>query len=397
MRRRMGTVITVVAVLVAAGLIIPMAFSWGGGNAGSNPAKITAATVNGRRITELDFSREVAWAYYDRVRYGDVRPDTLEELRSSVMDNLIDRALILSAAKDAGFTVKKSDVEALVKSDRDLFASEDQWLEALARWGFTPELYATYLEEQTIVNQYPAVACGEPEVTEEEIVAEFERSQRAQPSLTLESARENIKKILSYRKQRELQASWLDGLRERGKISIVEPGVLAYRAMEDGKFEDAIKHYQRAIKQSPQDPYLQVGLGKALLASGRPDDSRSAFDKAIQLQPDDPFVMIAQGDAARESGDTGRAVESYKKASELAREDLSIHALLHDIFKEMGLEDEANAQADRMDEIREIMRERQEAQARAAEEAAKRAQEQAEAKAKAEAEAKEAAGSETNN
>lgn len=342
MRKRMGTFVAVIAGLLAVGMIVPMFLERSSGSA--QGSGLTVAKVDGRRITELELSREFAWQYYERMAFGGLRPDQLDSIRSTVMDKLIDDAAILNAAKKANYAPDQAAVDSQVKSDRANFENDSDWVSALSRWGFTTASYSKWVADRQMVEGFPRQAVGAVEATEDEIKAEFERMQKSQPKLVLDEVRTNLDKMIRLRKEKELRDKYLSDLRAQAKVKIYDSRVLAYRAMEAKEYDEAVKQYRKAAKLQPGDPYLQVALGRALALQGKAKDSVAAFEKATKIVPTDPYVVIAQADANRDAGDADQAVELYKRASELADKDVFAHALIADGYRKMDRADDASAE-----------------------------------------------------
>lgn len=68
-------------------------------------------------------------------------------------------------------------------------------------------------------------------------------------------------------------------------------GLLSVVAQQHGH---AVEWFARAIRQNPKSEYL-ASLGAALLQQGRPEEALKAFDKAVQLKPDDIRLWIRLG------------------------------------------------------------------------------------------------------
>ena len=60
-------------------------------------------------------------------------------------------------------------------------------------------------------------------------------------------------------------------------------GLLSFDA---GQYDHALEWLTRAIRQDPRPEYL-ASLGNTLQRQGRHEDALKAFDKAVQLRPDD--------------------------------------------------------------------------------------------------------------
>jgi len=73
-------------------------------------------------------------------------------------------------------------------------------------------------------------------------------------------------------------------------------GLIAFRA---GQHDHALEWTARAIAQDPKPDYL-TSLGTTLLRQGRREDALKAFDKAVQLKPDDAALWKQLGDVLLE-------------------------------------------------------------------------------------------------
>ncbi|MDD4792739.1 MAG: SurA N-terminal domain-containing protein [Firmicutes bacterium] len=376
MRKRAGTIVAVIAGIVALGMIIPMLFA--GSNVNTAAARLAVAKVNAVKVTALDLALEFQQAYSRRIQSGGITPDDIEVLRSEAMDSVIEGALILDAANKAGYVANQTVVNSAYEADKSYFSDEREFISALSNWGFTAKSYKEYLSRQQVIGSYPNVA-NPVEVTDEEIQAKFDEVASTQPDLEYDDAKDNIEQLIRYSKEIANRQTLIEELREDAKIRIYDPRVLAYRAMVDGDYDEAVKQYKKAIKQSPQDPYLQTSLGKALAAAGKARDSQTAFESAIKMAPEEPFVLIAQADNLRKSGDTEGARDLYGKASDLAGQDITfspiVHGLVRDAYTEMGMDDEAAREEEKIAEIQEAARARWEEQLREALEEAKAAKE----------------------
>jgi tetratricopeptide (TPR) repeat protein/ADP-heptose:LPS heptosyltransferase len=79
-------------------------------------------------------------------------------------------------------------------------------------------------------------------------------------------------------------SSHADSLHLQGLLSLVAQ-----------QHDHAVEWIARAILQKPKPEYL-ASLGTALLQQGRPDEALKAFDKAVQLKPDDAALWMKLGD-----------------------------------------------------------------------------------------------------
>lgn len=65
--------------------------------------------------------------------------------------------------------------------------------------------------------------------------------------------------------------------------------------------------YERAAASMPDDPDIQLSLGRAHLRNGNPQAAAQAFRKVYQLRPEDPEAVLGLGYAALLERNTERA------------------------------------------------------------------------------------------
>jgi tetratricopeptide (TPR) repeat protein len=90
-------------------------------------------------------------------------------------------------------------------------------------------------------------------------------------------------------------------------------GLLSLQAKQ---YDHAVEWIGRAIRQSPKAEYLS-NLGMVLREQGRLDESLKVFDKAIQLQPDDPQLWHHLAGVLAALGRYADALLSWQHALEL--------------------------------------------------------------------------------
>jgi parvulin-like peptidyl-prolyl isomerase len=95
-------------------------------------AEPIAALVNGQPITMTTFEAEVN-RYIDGVQaIGDPLPANATTYRTTILDTLVDQALIEQAAGIQHVTVTDAELEAEIQQDMSLAGSKDKWLAQLA-------------------------------------------------------------------------------------------------------------------------------------------------------------------------------------------------------------------------------------------------------------------------
>jgi tetratricopeptide (TPR) repeat protein len=90
-------------------------------------------------------------------------------------------------------------------------------------------------------------------------------------------------------------------------------GLLSLHAKQ---YDHAVEWIARAIRQDPEPKYL-ASLGTALQRQGRREEALKAFDKAVQLRPDDAELWQCIGSILLELAHFDRALLSFQQALKL--------------------------------------------------------------------------------
>jgi tetratricopeptide (TPR) repeat protein len=87
-------------------------------------------------------------------------------------------------------------------------------------------------------------------------------------------------------------------------------------ALQARQYDHAVEWISRAIRQQPKVDYL-TSLGTALQRQGRRNDALLTFDKAVQLKPDDAGLWRNLGSALADAGRLSEAALSFQHALKL--------------------------------------------------------------------------------
>lgn len=86
---------------------------------------------------------------------------------------------------------------------------------------------------------------------------------------------------------------------------------------QQGKFEEAIVEYRKALEKDPEQPYIHANLADALSRLNKIDESVAEYQKAIALKPDDAAMYTNLGVVLGKLGKTAESQEAFKKAASL--------------------------------------------------------------------------------
>ena len=93
--------------------------------------------------------------------------------------------------------------------------------------------------------------------------------------------------------------------------------------IQNGRIDEAIALYQRAIMFHPDHFLARYSLGHALLEKGELDGAIQACQSALLLRPLDVDCHTTLGIALEEKGNPAEAIQHYKKALELSPNSIS--------------------------------------------------------------------------
>jgi len=168
LRRRMKVII----VVVVAAFVLTLLYVGGGSFFGGRTSVEAVAKVNGRTITALQLQE----AYFNTVmfylQFGQNITRVQEEpLRYSVLRSLVDRELILDAARRERVRVDRAQVDARLSEIKDFWG--DQYQEQLRQAGLTERQLRTAIEEDLLVEAMQERK-SQANVTDEELLRAYE-------------------------------------------------------------------------------------------------------------------------------------------------------------------------------------------------------------------------------
>lgn len=177
-----------------------------------------------------------------------------------------------------------------------------------------------------------------------------------------DKAKAELKVRLLDEKKQETLTKWFAGLKEKAKIQVIDPALAGFRLAEEGKAEEALPLYQKALAEQPDQPYLHYSLGILYQQLKKDDQAITQFEEAIKKGANDPNVYVAVGLAYKEKGDNAKATERLQKASDLDPNNFQLHLNLYTLFKQMGNEQAAKVEEGKLLQIQKAMEEQQKLQ-----------------------------------
>ena len=128
---------------------------------------------------------------------------------------------------------------------------------------------------------------------------------------------------------------------------------LGYLCVDRGELDKAISHFGSAarIRSGKRDPHYDVGsafvqmnLADALARKGLPDEAMVHYEEAIRLQPYYADAYYNRGNVLFAKGRTEEAISDWEKTLQLRPDDADAHTCLGNALLQQRLQNEAMAQ-----------------------------------------------------
>jgi protein O-mannosyl-transferase len=125
-------------------------------------------------------------------------------------------------------------------------------------------------------------------------------------------------------------------------------GALLFR---QGRVNEAILHFRKAVEIDAEQAEPQANLGNALLQNGDLDEAIAQYSNALRIKPNYAEVHYNLGNALLRKGQANEAIAHYEKAIALKPDYANIHNNLGIVLFQKGEVDRAIAQYQRALEI----------------------------------------------
>ncbi len=98
--------------------------------------------------------------------------------------------------------------------------------------------------------------------------------------------------------------------------------------LQNGDLDEAIAQYSNALRIKPNYAEVHYNLGNALLRKGQADEAIAHYEKAIALKPDYANIHNNLGIVLFQKGEVDRAIAQYQRALEINPQDVQARANL---------------------------------------------------------------------
>ena len=329
-----------------------------GGNSNSSQY---IARVNDKGITPQQFLSVLrnSASQADNLTQAEVIP-----FRLNVLNSMIEREILLSEADEMGVSVEVDD-NAVEKRIDEILKQNDLTKEELKSnlesQDYTYEQFKSDIRNNIVnsekINRVKESTYSNIEVTEEEIQSTYEeRYQDSEDKPELEEVRTDIKESLLTQKQNEAYNNWLENKKTEANVTINDPVLFAYNALDKGNYQVAIESFSNLVENDNASASIYIYLAQAYAGAGQNDDALETYNTAIEEYPENWELRLNFGDYFAQSDQQEKAIEQYNKASEIAGNNYYAHYQLFMAFNNIGASEEAERE---MQKITEIQQQRQ--------------------------------------
>lgn len=130
----------------------------------------------------------------------------------------------------------------------------------------------------------------------------------------------------------------------------MDPVQLGAALLNEGRADEALKHFQEIIKKDPRSAEAHMFAGLSLLKNGRAREAVAFLRKAIDLNPDDGRAWEGLGDASLQLSHDMEALQAYQTAVRLLQS-AAIWLKLAQVQRGLGQLDEARRSLSKAGEL----------------------------------------------
>jgi tetratricopeptide (TPR) repeat protein len=112
---------------------------------------------------------------------------------------------------------------------------------------------------------------------------------------------------------------------------------LASLLVQDGRLDEAVRHYEEAIRLAPAYPEIHFNLADALVKMRRTPEAIKEYEEALRLSPDYAAAHANLGTALVATGRPAEAIPHFEQALRVKPDLADAHYGLGFAFEEMGL------------------------------------------------------------
>ncbi len=284
--------------------------------------------------------------------------------RLNVLNSMIEREILLTEAENMGISVEIDDKVVENRIDEILEENdltEEELINNLESQDYTYEQFKNDIRGNIVtskkISRVKESTYSNIEVTEEEIQNTYEEKyQDSEEKPELKEVRSEIEESLLTQKQEEVYNNWLENKKTEANVTINDPVLFAYNALDKGNYEVAIDSFTNLVENDSASASIYIYLAQSYSGAEQYDEALETYNTALEEYPENWELRLNFGDYFVEKEENEKAIEQYNKASEIAGNNYYAHYQLFMAYNNIGASDEAERE---MQKISEIQKERQ--------------------------------------
>ncbi len=116
---------------------------------------------------------------------------------------------------------------------------------------------------------------------------------------------------------------------------------MAEAYLDAGRFVDAAREAEAAVRRNPGDPDLRLLAAEAHHGAGSHERAIDHLEEAIEVAPGDPEIFVLLGEIEQSRENVEDAYVAFRRATQLAPDDIRAWSGLALSAEALGFEDEA--------------------------------------------------------
>lgn len=360
----------------------------GGRQQPSNQTPSVIAEVNGTEISQQDyFSLLQQQAPQSNLSSSQIIP-----FRYDVLVALIERNLILEQAEVLAVDVEVSESEVDERYNNILEQNEmtDQELaDALSEQGYTigelREDIKSNLTNSKTLNETIDQGIEEVEVNDQEIQelyqqrypenesseensdsesaadesavetdsADTEAEEDERPELA--EVRADLETEIRNQKRNRAINSWLSGLKTNADITINDPVLSAYHALENENYDDAVEQFSSFVEQEETDAIFYTYLAQAYEGQNNYDKAEEVYNNAVGEYPENNDLKFNYAQFLADQEKNQAAVSQLDQVSANAGDDFMTYYQLFMLYNQLGAEEKAQSAMEEVERLSQQM------------------------------------------
>ncbi|TDO84448.1 tetratricopeptide repeat protein [Halanaerobium saccharolyticum] len=347
----------------------------GGGGQASNQTPAVIAEVNGMEISQQEYYSLLQ----QQAPQSNLSSSQIIPFRYNVLNALIERKLIMAQAEtlDINVEVSKSEIDENYKNILDQNKmTEEELTAALSKQGYTlgelrSDIKSNLKESKTITKTIDK-SVGEIKVSEQEIkdlynkkypepesetkAAENNTDSESSQRPALSDVRSDLKSEIKNKKRNEAINKWLKDLKASAEITINNPVLSAYHALQNENYTTAVEKFSELVKQEETDPIFYTYLARSYKQQDKFDQAKEVYENAIKAFPENNNLRINYAQFLADQNNNEAAITQLDKVAAAAKDDFMTHYQLYMMYSRLGAEEKAKAE---MEEIQRLSKQMQ--------------------------------------